>query len=652
MNKLTTFPLVACIVAISATSARAQDSVATLNTVVISASKSPIDRARLTQSATVLTGDDLRARGITQVSEALRSVPGLSLAQNGSFGSVTSLFLRGGESRYTKVLIDGVAVNQSGGYFDFSHLTTDNIERIEIVRGPASVLYGADAMTGVIQIFTRRGSGPLTLDASARGGTYGTREADLALSGSARSLTYSLGGAQHHTDGLFDFNNDYNNGTLSGSIGFAPKRSTTGRVSARYTNAEFHYPTDFTGAPVDTNSYRVQHRLTVGADVGTAIAKIAHVQLLAGANEVSDLTEDIAFPFASTTQRHSADKSRGYRRSVEGRVKFVSEESANLNLGGELVWEGEKTNSASGAVGAPTTTTSRFDAGRSTRSVYAELLGSPQRLVAYTAAVRLDDNSEYGSHTTYRLGASVPVASDIRVRGSLSTAFNAPAFNQVRATLFTRASPNLSPERTRSWEAGIEQQLDNHYGQVSIVYFHQRFQDLIQYVSGGPPTYLGSYANLTEAKSDGYEAEVELTPPGKISATASVTQATPRVTRVSPSYTGDLKPGDALLRRPTHSGSAILRFAPKGGSASITTTYVGERPDLDFNQFPSPTVTLPAYRLVDLAGAVDVWHSAGRSTLSLTARVDNVLDKEYETVLHFPAPGRTLLIGARLSGSL
>jgi outer membrane cobalamin receptor len=471
------------------------------------------------------------------------------------------------------------------------------------------------------------------------------------MSGSISSLTYSLGGAQHHTDGLFDFNNDYDNGTLSGSLGFSPKPSTTGRISARYTNAEFHYPTDFTGAPIDTNSYRVQHRLTIGADAGTAISKVAQVQLLAGANEVSDLTEDIAIPFGSTGQRHSADKSRAYRRSVEGRVKLSSEESANLNLGGELVWEGEKSTSASGAVGAPATITSRFDAARSTRSVYAELLGSPQRLVAYTAAVRLDDNSEYGSHTTYRLGASIPVASDIRVRASLSTAFNAPAFNQVRPTLFTRGSPNLSPERTRSWETGIEQELDNHYGHVSIVYFHQRFEDLIQYVSGEPPTYLGSYANLTEAKSDGYEAEAELTPPGKVSAIVNYTQANPRVTRVSPSYAGDLVPGDALLRRPTHSGSASVRFARQGGSASITTTYVGERPDLDFNQFPSPTVTLPAYSLVDVAGSVDVWHG-GHSTLSLTARAENLFDKEYETVLHFPAPGRTLLVGARFSGSL
>src|SRR5919206_5102709 len=129
-----------------------------LEPVVVSASKIPQRADALPQAITVLSGDDLRARGVTRVSDALREVPGAQLVQSGSFGSLTSLFLRGGESRYTKVLIDGVAVNSAGGSFDFSHLTTDNIDRIEIVRGPASVLYGADAVTGVVQIFTRRGA--------------------------------------------------------------------------------------------------------------------------------------------------------------------------------------------------------------------------------------------------------------------------------------------------------------------------------------------------------------------------------------------------------------------------------------------------------------------------------------------------------------
>jgi vitamin B12 transporter len=502
MTMLRTISLVA--LAVVSQSARAQDpDTVTLNTVVISATKTPSLRSELTQSVTVIKGDDLRARGVARVSDALQQVPGVILAQNGSFGSVTSLFLRGGESRYTKVLIDGVAVNQSGGYFDFSHLTTDNVERIEIVRGPASVLYGADAVTGVVQIFTRQGRGPLSFGASGRGGTYGTIDGDLGLSGSRGTVAYSLAGAAHKTDGLYNFNNQYSNGTLSGSLGLSPRPTTTARLNARYTNAEFHYPTDFTGAPVDTNSYRVQHRLTVGVDAAAELSSSASVRFLAGTNEVSDLTEDIAVPFGSSAPQHSADKSRAHRRTAEARLALGSGETGRLNLGAEYVWEGERTTGARGPVGASTSPTTQFDANRQTRGVYAELLGSPKRFVGYTAAVRLDDNSDYGTHTTYRLGTSYPVLDDTRIKASLSTAFNAPAFNQIRATLFTVANPELSPERSRSWEVGVERLLTEARARISASYFNQRFDDLIQFVSGGPPPFVGRDVKIARGTTKG-----------------------------------------------------------------------------------------------------------------------------------------------------
>ena len=642
--------IVFAVTSIAVASAKAQDSdTATLKTVVISATKTPVSRDQLTQAVTVINGDDLRAHGVARVSDALQQVPGVILAQNGSYGSVTSLFLRGGESRYTKVLIDGVAVNQSGGYFDFSHLTTDNIDRIEIVRGPASVIYGADAVTGVIQIFTKRGRGPLSADASARGGTFGTIDADLAMRGSSSSFDYSLAGAQRKTDGILKFNNQYSNGTLSGAVGFSPRSGTDARVTARYADAEFHYPTDFTGAPVDSNSYRVQHRLTVGFDAGTLITPRVTARLLAGTNEVSDLTEDIAIPFGSTSPRHTADKSRAHRRSAEGRLSLVSGEAATLNLGAEYVAEGERSTTSRGPVGSPATPISHFDADRHTTGAYAELLGSPQRFVGYTAAIRLDDNSDYGTHTTYRLGTSIPVLPDFRVKGSLSTAFNAPAFNQIRATAFTTSNPDLAPERSRSWEIGLEHSLPDARARISGSYFAQQFDDLIEFVSGGPPTFIGHYNNLARATSNGYEGEVEIAPASFFSATASATVANPHITRAS----SGLQVGQALLRRPTHSGAASLKFAPAHyGSLTITGSYVGKRPDLDFNQFPSPTVTLPAYVRIDAATEAGVWRGENGSSLSLTARVENVLDKRYETVLHYPAPGRAILLGARFSGSL
>src|SRR5437773_4891688 len=154
-----------------------------LNPVVVTATRFPRSAAGVPAAVTVLPGVDLRAQGIHTVLEALRDVPGAAVVQTGSFGGQTSLFLRGGQSNYVKVLVDGVPVNQPGGSFDFANLTTDNVERIEVVRGPASVLYGSDAVTGVGQILTRRGIGVAGADASVWAGNYGTFDSDVRASG-------------------------------------------------------------------------------------------------------------------------------------------------------------------------------------------------------------------------------------------------------------------------------------------------------------------------------------------------------------------------------------------------------------------------------------------------------------------------------------
>ncbi|MEP6509049.1 MAG: TonB-dependent receptor, partial [Gemmatimonadales bacterium] len=424
-----------------ATSLHAQaPDTATLTAVVISATKTPTARANLTQAVTVLSGDELRTRGITRVSDALKTVPGASVVQNGSNGSVTTLFLRGGESRYTKVLIDGVAVNAPGGFFDFSHLTTDNIERIEIVRGPASVAYGADAVSGIIQIFTRQGRGPLSVNADVRGGTYKSLDGGIDANGSNGRARFSLGAGEHKTDGILPFNNQYYNGTLSGSVGFNRSPGNDAVISARYTMAEFHYPTDFTGSPVDSNSYRVQHRLTSGFEGTAALRENVSGKLLLGTNEVSDLTEDIAVPFGSTSPLHSALISRNYRHSAEGQLVFKVPSSGTLNLGAEYMTERERSENGSGAVGRPTSSNSQFAADRNNKAAYAELTATSSDKVSYTLAVRRDDNSDYDPFTTYRVGASTPVSAGLRFRTSVSTAFNAPAFNQIRPTLYTIGS--------------------------------------------------------------------------------------------------------------------------------------------------------------------------------------------------------------------
>src|SRR5918999_1518154 len=174
-----------------------------LRELVVTATRLPTSPDAVVASVTIIRGEELRARGIQFVHDALRDVPGAAVIQGGSYGGVTSVFLRGGESDYIKVLVDGVPVNQSGGAYNWANLTTDNVERIEILRGPASVIYGSDAVTGVVQVFTRGGVAGLDLEGGAEAGTFGTLAGHAALRGGSELVSYSADVSRISTDGVY-----------------------------------------------------------------------------------------------------------------------------------------------------------------------------------------------------------------------------------------------------------------------------------------------------------------------------------------------------------------------------------------------------------------------------------------------------------------
>ena len=193
-----------------------------LKPVVVTATRVPVSADLVVSAVTVLRGTDLVARGIRTVAQALETVPGAHVIETGSFGGQTSLFMRGGESDYTKVLLDGVPLNQAGGFIDLAHLTTDNVDRIEIVRGPVSVLYGTDAVTGVVQVFTRTGQGSPVMGAELRGGTYGAADVALDVVGGSQRVSYSARLSRFEADGLYAFNNNYRNTIGSARIQVTP----------------------------------------------------------------------------------------------------------------------------------------------------------------------------------------------------------------------------------------------------------------------------------------------------------------------------------------------------------------------------------------------------------------------------------------------
>lgn len=642
----------AFLVAPSAQAQTARDS-AELPKIVITATKAPVSQTQLSVPVTIITGAELRAKGITQVADALRQVTSAAIVANGSYGSITSIFLRGGESRYTKILVDGVPLNAPGGYIDLSNLTTDNVDRIEIVRGASSVVHGADAVSGVIQIFTRTGAGSPRISASARAGTYDSRDADASVAGQKQLITYSLGGAAHSTAGIHSFNSDYKNGALNGSVALPIFGVADVRLISRYSTGEFHYPTDYTGQPVDTNSYRVQHRLTVSMLANRDITPSVKASVTAGATDLHDLTEDISTPFGSTSRVHSAFRSNGVRRMIDGRVISSLPNGLTLTLGSEYERTREASANLSGPVGTMGSEVSAFGAKRSNSALYTELLGSPVPKFAFNASARADHNSDYGNFVTYAGGVNLSAIRDTRIKASVGTAFNAPAFAQLRPTLYTVGSPNLQPEQSLSWQAGVDQSLWSNAVQISGTIFRQRFTRMIQYVSGGPPTYKGSYANLSAATANGAELEFEAYP-GRFTGAltpirirANYSEVRPRVLRTDSGYGGSLKPGDALIRRPTHSGSASVGYSASRWNIDATEMFVGLRPDVDFSQFPSPTVTLPSYTRTDLSGNVSLGQISVTGNWEATFRAENLFARKYQEVLGFDSPGRAVLVGLK-----
>ncbi|MHB1297665.1 MAG: TonB-dependent receptor, partial [Gemmatimonadaceae bacterium] len=241
-----------------------------LPALVVTATRVPGGIKTQTSTVTVLDGERLRAEGITHLGDALRRVPGLAVVRQSSFGSQSSLYLRGGQSNYVRLLVDGVPVNEPGGTLDLGRITLDDIERIEVVRGPASVLYGSDAVTGVIQLFTRTGDGATRVNAELGGGSFGARNATLGASARSGGLAWALSGAHHASDGTLAFNNAYRNDGLSASVALPADadRRTDARLSARYHASVYEYPTESDGTVGDRNAERTEHRAQAAIDAG------------------------------------------------------------------------------------------------------------------------------------------------------------------------------------------------------------------------------------------------------------------------------------------------------------------------------------------------------------------------------------------------
>jgi vitamin B12 transporter len=649
--------------------ARAQDQprdTVRLPEIVVTPTSLPTRREAVAAAVTVLGAAELARRGVATVSDALREVVGATVAQEGSFGGLTSLFLRGGQSDYTKVLVDGVPLNDPGGAIDLAQVTTENVDRIEIVRGPASVVYGSDAVSGVVQIFTRRGRGPMRAHVALEDGSYdgltpgtapaprGSRRSALrweaGVSGGTNGVSYSVGVARASTAGLYGtprYDNAYARTVVSGLVRATPDARTDAGLMIRYSDHTFHYPTDGAGQLVDANAFDHATTTTVGLNVGRFVLPEVEARLVlaehrsdGGSDDQPDGPADTVGYYASSTLATVE------RRRAEGRLNFYNARGV-LTVGGALEREAEQ--GADRYFSSYGNSADQVDVKRLGSAAYVELQGDPVPRVSLNAGVRLDRSDAFGRFVTYRGGAVFRLPAGLHVRALLGSGFKEPTFYQNFATGFVRGNPALKPERSLSWEVGLDQTLDGARVRLGATVFDQRFRDLIDYTGAPPSPSDPNYFNIAAATARGLELSADAAPVDALELRAGYTLLRTRVVTAGfdPGPGALLAQDSALLRRPAHAGFAALRYQPFGrGDVTLDLRYVGPRADLDYAADPAERVVLPAYATVGVGAVFHVIRVANRET-TLSLRVDNLFDAAYEEVLHFPARGRTLWVGAR-----
>jgi vitamin B12 transporter len=599
---------------------------------------------------TVIQGEELRARGVTRVLDALREVPGVAVVQSGSFGAVGSVFMRGGESDYVQVLVDGVKVNQPGGAFDFSGLTTEHVERIEVVRGPASALYGSDAMAGVIHVISRTGSGAPRGSVTYGVGSFGSSEMVADLVGAAGSARYGFTLARRDTDGILEYNNQAENRVFNGFVLLTPDDRTSVRLSTRLGNRSYHYPTDGTGNVVDRNALTFGDETSVAVDLSRRVSTGVEVAALLTSYEIESGSDDRMDDAADTLGFFGYTSLDAMRRSAaEVRANIALGRVGTGTVGVEVETQTQRSFSESSSEFGPST--SRSDNSRWNRGGFGHVVSDFGPL-SVSGGVRLENNERFGRFFTWQTAASVAWSASGRLRGAAGRAIKEPTFFENFSSGFSTGNPDLDPERSSSWEIGVEQSFMAGAITFDATWFDQEFRDLIQYTFAPPRPGDPNFFNVAEADARGVEAGAALAA-GAFNVRAEGTWLKTEVVDAGfdQGPGASFVAGEPLLRRPERTLGVSAAWTPLDRlRLRVSALRVGERSDRDFSTFPASAVTLGAYTLVSAGARATLLDARpGRPGLELTLRGENLLDASYQEVFGFAAPGRGVYLGGRVT---
>jgi len=599
------------------------------DTIVVTATRIPTPLSEVASSISVVSADDIAARQIQNLPDLLQQVPGLNVVQTGGPGSQTSVFMRGTNSNHTKVFVDGIDVSDPSnptGAFDFSQFLTQDIDRVEVLRGPQSGLYGADAIGGVINVITKSGEGPAQFHASAEGGSFDTFNQAAGLSGSLDQFHYAANVEHFHAGEtpvtplyllapgerrIDDYDDDL---TASTKLGYDVIDGLDVGLVARYTSTHLRFTgDDFVDFypliyPDSSQSEDDARQMYTRATVHAVTSGGAFEQTLGVAYsnlKSSDLSPD------NPRSDNSGDR---VKADWQGDIRIAAGEQ--LIIGAEHQRD---------EISLPISASTTIDSG------YAELQSSLGSSFFNTASVRFDDNDRFGSKTTFRLApAYVVEQSGTKLKATIGTGFKPPTLDELFQNFPAFdffSNPNLRPESSLGWDAGFEQAAAANALRFGATYFHNSIKNLI-----ADNADFTSYVNIGRAATDGVESFVSYQALKDMSVRLdyTYTEATDEILH------------EELLRRPKH--KADLNVAWQATKRlNLDGTLLGTSSWIDGNRdFTISRLKAPGFVTVNMAGSFDL-----TGHFALYARIDNLFNHHYEEPIGYLQPTLGAYAGVR-----
>ena len=621
--------------------------------VVVAAVRGEAPSSTLGVTVSALDHDRIVAREVIPLVQLLQDVPGVAVNRSGPLGRQATVFVRGGASGHTRVLVDGIPVNEPGGFFDHGSLLGLELQQVEVVRGAASSLYGSDALAGLIAVQTRRPAPgePARAHLLAEGGSFGHRRGQGGVSGRSGRVDWNLAGLRVTTDNE-GVNSTFRETAGVLALGVELSRRWSLQLTARGSDSFHGTPGQTAFGVIDHDSYFERTDVVSGLRLRGQGTRVRH-ELRAGLASSDQVSVDPASSGTFTPRfgdRVSvfgpmADfpNPAGFQndtRRVTGGYLLEYDASRHLLSAGVDV---ERESGDLGTRGQTLLSPTRSNAG-----VYVQDRWTMAPTVFLTVGARLESNDSFGTAVVPRAALSW-IAKEgggrsTRLKASAGTGIKEPGFFESFGTSeFALGNPDLKAERSRTFDAGVEQRAWGGRVRVEATGFQHDYLDQIAYQLVDPATFRGTFVNLGRTRARGLELEMDAQPRRGLRFHGQYTYTDSEVVVSTNDFDPLLAPGKALLRRPRHTASFTAEGGPASGAvtAAMTVVRVGARADSDFAGLgleENEDHTRVDARLRARAGG----HA------EVFAVAENLLDADYQEVLGYPALGRSLRFGLRL----